>query len=786
MSAVSNAVTRFVNRHRGPMAIGSLVLTVVGFLCSEFKILDPKPSAATATAGALGLVVADAPKLLEALKGKPEDAADQAKRAPEQLELYRSQLQSTVQSIVDSGLVTLLGTRLPLDLVMQPAEVDNPLVGIFPAATTGQQTVPFGTPIETVFGQLGQRMLILGAGGSGKSGLLYELAGHLLEESRVKSAAPVPVIVNLASWSSTVVSLNDWLVAELHTTYGVDRSVGQSWLETDQLLLMLDGLDTVGAQACARCVDDINDFMGTHGQLPLVVASRQVEYETLGKKLRLRGAVVVQPLTKERVLECIKAPDMAGVQQVVAADEGLLELMTTLWFLGIVVRTYQGMGPELVPTGGTPEALRAQILSDYVDFCLRQPHLKLEPAFGPEDAHRWLGWLAGRMVERNQEVFYYDLMQPDLLPKDRRWLATFGVGVVAGLLTGVLAWVGNVSVFGAYALILGVVAGIVVGMAAYEPEIAPTTPLHLSMPQLRRGLFAWLSFGPLFGLLAGLSLGLIAQFRGGSFSWVAIVVTGIIAGLCLGIFFALVGALENRPYVEPEGPGDAIASTVKNALRGGAMMGLLSAALAGIGGGVIVELVVLPKAATGDLVFWVVLGIIVQGIVISVLFAALGFDPGVRIGLRPSWRTAVVIGLGVTIVDAQVAALMLGDFGTFGTFLGSITHGEVPRGVIAGVLLAILVGVGTAICHGMLRGGGAYFRHKALLSLLRREGAISPKYLQFLAYASRIRLLQRRGGGYQFLHRFLLEHFAQPGAVAAPATRGGDPLSGTAAGAGGH
>ena len=265
-----------------------------------------------------------------------------------------------------------------------------------------------------------------------------------------------------------------------------------------------------------------------------------------------------------------------------------------------------------------------------------------------------------------------------------------------------------------------------------------------------------------------------------------IVVTGIIAGLCLGIFFALVGALENRPYVEPEGPGDAIASTVKNALRGGAMMGLLSAALAGIGGGLIVELVVLPKGETGDLYFWVVLGIIVQGIVISILFAALGFDPGVRIGLRPSWRTALVIGLGVTIVDAQVAALMLGHFGSFGSYVESTTHGQVPKGVIAGVLLAILVGVGTAICHGMLRGGGAYFRHKALLSLLRREGAISPKYLQFLAYSSRIRLLQRRGGGYQFLHRFLLEHFGGPAAEATAAAPGGDQPGSAVVGVGGR
>jgi hypothetical protein len=91
------------------------------------------------------------------------------------------------------------------------------------------------------------------------------------------------------------------------------------------------------------------------------------------------------------------------------------------------------------------------------------------------------------------------------------------------------------------------------------------------------------------------------------------------------------------------------------------------------------------------------------------------------------------------------------------------------------VLLAMLVGVGTGICHGTLRGGGTYLRHKALLDLLKREGMIAPNYLLFLRHMSNVRIVQRRGGGYEFLHRYLLEHFANGGSDAPPQAPGTAP-----------
>jgi hypothetical protein len=764
---IRKAVFRFLIDH--PVWVEGIsgavtVLTLVPNVFNVFKTVIPAPPIVVAAVGLVGVMAPMIARRIDAFEADQKTRMDDRIKAadnPDQISLIRGVLQTYVKSIVDSRLYTPLGTRLPLALSLQPSAVDNPLAGAgAPVAGTGQP-IPDGTPIRSVYESQLCRMLILGPGGSGKTGVLLELAGQLLLESTQESNAPVPVVFQLSSWPETEALIGDWLVGELHRIYGIDDWLGKRWLDTNLLIPLLDGLDVVGGEAGARCVDAINNFIGDHGVLPIVVTSRLEEYESLGKKLRLRGAVVVQPLTPAQIEDTVAAPDLAGVRDVLAADHELFELMRTPMFLGIVARTYRGKVAAAVPTGGSLQERRDLILTDYVSACLSEPRLDSEPAFAPEQTRIWLGWLAAQMLARRQEVFYYDLMQPDLLPEPgQRRLVTVGVGVIAGVLTGLLAWIGNLNVFGiVFAGFFGVVSGIVVGMAAYEPVIAPTAPIQGSWPQLRRNLSGWLSFGPLFGLLAGLSVGAIAQFRGEKIAWFGIVLSGLFAGLCLGIFFAMVGALESRPYDEPKGPGEAIKSSLRNAIRGGAMMAALSALIAGVGGGLIVALARLPQGAHGDLYYWVVPGLIVQGLAISLLLGVFGFDPGVRIGLGRSWRTSVVIGLGVAIVDAQVAAFMTGHFGGFSRYVGTGPGAVVAGGLIAGALLAILVGVGTGICHGMLRGGGAYLRHRALVYELLRHGYIAPDYLAFLKYASRIRLLQRRGGGYQFIHRFLLEHF---------------------------
>ena len=762
--AIWNALRRFVNLHaRILLAASGAFVAICGYLV-QFSNLLPK------SIPAVGLLISLLPMAASIVTlGRDRLASDVATRQKEQAAAVstpnaqartRAAVQMAVQKIVENRFTTPLGTRLELALVRKPAEVDDPQRAATGDAPGPDQAVASGTKIIDLYTQAQGQLLILGPGGSGKSGILGELAASLLDASRTPTKAPVPVVLQLGSWRPTTDSLNDWLVSEISAIYPIDPLLVQQWLTDQSLVPLLDGLDAAGDQAAAACVRAINEFVD-QTKMAIAVASRMAEYERYGTKLRFHDAIAVLPLSRAQILESVSAPDLKGVAEALNSDPTLFDLMSTPWFLGIVVSTYRGKAAESMPSGGSSAARRDQILADYVSGSLNQQVVGKDPQFTPGASREWLGWLARKLLERNQEVYYYDLMQPDLLPTPgQTWRATYGVALLIGALTGVLALVGYVSIFGALSILMAVIAGVVVGMAAYEPRIAPTTRLRWSWTQLRGSLPGWLGFGPVFGLLAGLSVLAIAELQGAKVQRTGFIISGLFAGLCLGIFFALVGALRNEIPDEPPGPGDAIRSTLTTALKGGTMMLLASAIIAGFGGGLIVELASLPHGPRGDLYYWLVPGLVVQGLAISLVLGVGGIDPGVRIGLRRSWRTSFVIGGGVAIVDAQVAAFMSGHFGMYDRFLGSGGVAGASAGLLAGLLLAVLVGIGTGICHGMLRGGGTYLRHKALLRLLRRDKVIAPNQLGFLQYASRVRLIQRRGGGYEFLHRFLLEHFA--------------------------
>ena len=56
----------------------------------------------------------------------------------------------------------------------------------------------------------------------------------------------------------------------LNEQYDVPRKTGQAWVEADQILPLLDGLDEVALEHRAACVEAINSFRQEHGLLPLV------------------------------------------------------------------------------------------------------------------------------------------------------------------------------------------------------------------------------------------------------------------------------------------------------------------------------------------------------------------------------------------------------------------------------------------------------------------------------------------------------------------------------------
>jgi GTPase SAR1 family protein len=261
---------------------------------------------------------------------------------------------------------------IELGLERRPEAVRHPAALVAQWPTGQAQVLPAGTSIDAVFDEVGSALLILGAPGSGKTTLLLELTRRLLDRAAKEPDYPMPVVFNLASWAAERLPLADWLVEELVDGYHIPRDLAQRWVDAEQVLPLLDGLDEVAAKHRQECVGAINTFRTQHGLLPMVVCSRTEEYEQLlacQERLRLLGAIVIQPLTRQQVTEYLQqaGEPLAGVRTALREDEMLWELLTTPLLLNIVALAYKGKPAAMVQAPGTLSEWRAQLFAAYTE-----------------------------------------------------------------------------------------------------------------------------------------------------------------------------------------------------------------------------------------------------------------------------------------------------------------------------------------------------------------------------------------------------------------------------------
>jgi len=262
-------------------------------------------------------------------------------------------------------------------------------------------------------------LLILGAPGSGKTTLLLELARDLLDRATQDQAHPIPVVFPLSTWSESRKPLVEWLKDELNLRYDVPRAIAKEWVVTDQVLPLLDGLDEVKAEHRAACVEAINVFRQSHGFLPLVITSRSAEYEALAEPLRLQGAILVQPLTREQVDAYLTELGPAGepVGTALREDSSLWELMDSPLLLFVITVTYAGQTVTRPPARGAVAERRDHLFGSYVEqvLCRRVA----DKRYTQEQTAHWLSWLASQMAKHGQTVFYLERLQRDWLPKEQ-------------------------------------------------------------------------------------------------------------------------------------------------------------------------------------------------------------------------------------------------------------------------------------------------------------------------------------------------------------------------------
>lgn len=589
--------------------------------------------------------------------------------------------------------------KIEPSFVHNPAAVKNAFGVRWDGHGHTDETMRRSKHVTEEFHRLKRNMLILGATGSGKSTMLLRLAKHLLEEANTDQTRVIPVIFNLSPWSEKQPDFADWLVEELAIRYQVSHEQGRVWVERQDLLLLLNGLDEMALAVQEKCVDAINAFRQTHGATDMVVVGRIEDHKQHTVRLQLNGALVVQPLNDEQVDSYLLGTreDVTPIVHVLQQDEELRQLARTPLMLNILVMAFQGQGEVELPEFDSLEARRHYLFEQYVNrrFELIDPEREL---YSRAKTERYLSWIATTMNQHACPEFLIERLQPGWLPDPHCWMYRRRAGVIGSLIFG-----GVVGFAAALAggLVIGLLLGVAVTLALTyaaslmtEIEIHPVEAMHWSWAAFRRVARKHLPRATAVGLVGGLVLGGLFGASGelakGIFLGVEL---GLSFGLAIGLAVSVVDALVANRVHPTNHPNQGIRQSASNALKA-----ILSTAF------------VVTLAFSGTVI------------------------------LTGHTANAISMDLSVPVMDSVTTSIGGGMFGY--------------------VLVVVMVGLAGGLALAVEKGGDAVFAHVVLRDFLHRHGYAPKNYADFLDYAAEVRLLVRVGGGYMFIHRYLQDYYA--------------------------
>lgn len=648
---------------------------------------------------------------------------------------------------------------IELGMEERPVQVDNrPWDMLLQTPKRPPRPLPQGTKMVQVFDEMNQALLILGEPGSGKTTMLLELARDTITRAERDLTWPIPVVFNLSSWAASQQPIGKWLIDELNAKYLIPKKIARSWVENDELLPLLDGLDEVALEGREACVKALNQFRQEH-LMPLVVCSRIADYEDLTARLNLQGALLLQSLTQRQIDEyLIRAGiELLAVRKTLQHDPTLAELAQSPLMLSIMVLAYRGKSVEELQQLDTISERRAHLFNTYTEEMFKRRGI--EPPYSPEQTIQWLAWLAQNMKQHSQKVFLIEQLQPSwLATRWQRWTYVLGSRLIGGLISwGILGIIFSTSrellesfpsvineMLESFFLIDVLIYFMIlflffIILPALTNGFIDIFKFELSSQsiEIRKAYLPWHANVLIYVLMWGFMCGVI----GGTI--VDIIVISFL-GLFFGLIFGLVWGLRGRKrsYTSDIQTVETLSwswvNARKNGVSGviwGVIWGLILIVLTTI----LAVWIEMPNLSFGQIVDGVLVGGVIGGL-IGAVFGGLNSNvveiktlpnQGIKLSIRNSVFAAVVVGLIWELISW-------------------ITWRQ-TSGPGAGLLLGLVA--------ALWYGGLDVIQHYILRLILYFKGYTPRNYADFLDYAAKLIFL-RKVGGYIFIHQILLEHFA--------------------------
>lgn len=604
-------------------------------------------------------------------------------------------------------------TRIELCLQDRPDMLANPWRLQVQELDQTSKPLPDGATIVQVYDRAEGELLILGEPGAGKTTLLLELARVLIERAERDERLPMPIVFHLSSWAERRQSLKEWLVEELSAKYQTPYEIGRNWVDTDQVLPLLDGLDEVAKEVRIACVEQINVYYQsrlTRGSSPIVVCCRSEEYIALPTRVMIQQVVSILPLTTSQINTYLEqAGDRVQVlRQALHKDDQLRKLICQPLMLNIFIFAYQRATAVKIPIGATHEEMQHTIFAKYVEQMLKRRGQSKR--WKSEQVVRWLTFLAKQMQRHNQTVFSIEDLQPTWLEMPRQrclYRLSLGlIGALVGSLIGELANVLNILVGGPYSILVS------------------------NLDRSQRGLLD-VAMGALLGLLIASLLDMtysnIKVVRRTAWSWKW---SWMPARSELNVYFLGIPILANKWWLGWRWS------------TGGLLGGLLTGTICWLS----YERLLGPTTAWAGMLFGVLFGALFGGF-------SMRSSQG-KIRLRPNQKTWLSARNGL------LYGMPIGLF--FGASVGWTTSTLQHRPSFLWLTFGVALGL---IC-GLIFGLYAFLRHFLIRFWLWQSCNIPWKLVSLLDEASDRLLLRKVGGDYIFMHRLLLDYFAAKDSLA--------------------
>jgi len=221
-------------------------------------------------------------------------------------------------------------TPLELKMRYEPDAVTSGPDWIKNTNILNEENIIIEDSVYALFQQAGRELLVLGKPGIGKTIFILKLLKDLIARALADNNQPIPIILYLSSWSKSRKTIKDWIIDELSEKYLIPINICNQWVNNNELLLLLDGLDEVQEQFRDDCVNSINRFTQEH-MVEIVVCCRTEEYKSLNAKLKLQTAITIQQLSYKEIDSYLGScgEEFLQLRKALYYDPNLRELVVT-------------------------------------------------------------------------------------------------------------------------------------------------------------------------------------------------------------------------------------------------------------------------------------------------------------------------------------------------------------------------------------------------------------------------------------------------------------------------